>query len=127
MINLEGYPFFIWSGSNLTLFLMLLTSCFSGQVSSGSGGIAVEMTCIGCVIVRVHVESEDSCDSGGSITVEIVSVSRLETSVSFRLSNVLARLTALTSRGDSFFLEAPSYISVKAAEADLHLLQRIQG
>ncbi len=71
--------------------------------------MAVEMTCIEFVCVRVHVESDDS--SEGSIAVEIVSVSRLETSVSLRLSIVLARLRALMSRGDSFFLEAPSLMS----------------
>jgi hypothetical protein len=32
------------------------------------------MTCIGCSIVRVHVESEDSGDCG--VTVEIVSLPR---------------------------------------------------
>ncbi len=88
---------------------MSFSSCFSGQVSRGSGGIAVEMTCIGCVSVRVHVESVDPSDGG--ITVAIVSVLRLETSVSLRLSFVLARLRALTSRGDSFFREAQSFMS----------------
>ena len=79
MMRLEGYSFFVWSGNNLILSLMLFTSCFSGQVSRRSGGIAVEITCMGCACVRVHVESKDSGDSG--ITVAIVSVSRLETSV----------------------------------------------
>ena len=59
---------------------MSFSSCFSGQVSRGSGGIAVEMTCIDCDNVRVHVGSEDSCD-GGTIAV-VVSLSRVETSVS---------------------------------------------
>ena len=48
--------------------------------------------------------------SDGGVTVEIVSVSRLETTVSLRLSIVLARLRALTSRGDSFLREAPSFM-----------------
>ena len=42
--------------------------------------MAVEMTCIDCDNVRVHVESEGSCDGG--ITVVVVSLSRVETSVS---------------------------------------------
>ncbi len=58
--------------------------------------------------MRVHVESEDSGDGG--VTVEIVLLPRIETSVSLRLSNILARLRALTSRGDSFFREAPSFM-----------------
>ncbi len=108
MISAEGYPFFIWSGSNLTLFLTSFSSCFYGQVPRGSSGIAVEMTCIGCSNVRVHVESEDSGDGG--VTVEIVSLPRIETSVSLHLSDILARLRALTSRDDSFFREAPSFM-----------------
>ncbi len=71
--------------------------------------MAVELTCIEFFCVRAHVESDNSSDGG--ITAEIVSVSRLETSVSLRLSIVLARLRALMSRGDSFFLEAPSFMS----------------
>ncbi len=54
-------------------------------MSRESGDIAVEMTCIGCENVRVHVESENSGDGG--VTVEIVSVSRLETTVSLRFVN----------------------------------------
>ncbi len=108
MIRSERYPFFKWSGSNLTLFLTSFSSCFSGQVSRGSGGIAVEMTCIGCSTVRVHVESEDSGDGG--VTIEIVSLPRIETSVSFNLSFILALFRALTSRGDSFLREAPSFM-----------------
>ncbi len=79
-------------------------------MSRGSGDIAVGMTRIGCDSVHVLVESEDSCDDG--ITVEIVSVSRLETSVSLRLSIGLARLRALTSRGDSFLREKHSVCRV---------------
>ncbi len=104
MISEEGYPFFIWSGSNLTLCLTSFSSCFSGQLSRRSGGIAVEMTCIGCSVVRVHVESGDS--GGGDVTVAIVTFPRIETSVSFSLSFILALFRALTSRGDSFFREA---------------------
>ena len=111
MIKSKGYPFFIWSGSNLTLFLMSFASCFSGQVSRGSGGIAVEMTCIEFDLVRMHVESSDSVDRDGGITVEIVSPSRLETFVSSRQSIVLARFRARMSRGDSFLREAPSFMS----------------
>ncbi len=99
----------IWSGRNLTFVLTLFASCFSGQVSRGSGGIAVEITGLGCVSVRVHVESDDSCD--GDVTVATVSVSRLVVSVSLRSCVALARLRALRSRGDSFFREAPSFMS----------------
>ncbi len=77
-------------------------------MSRGSGGIAVEMTCIGCSIVRVHVESEDLGDCG--VTVEIVSLPRIETSVSLCLSFIQALFRALTSRGDSFLREAPSFM-----------------
>ena len=74
-------------------------------------GIAVEMMCIGFVRVRMHVESADSIDCDGGITVEIVSASRLETFVSSRQSIVLARFRARMSRGDSFLREAPSFMS----------------
>ena len=80
MMRSEGYSFFVWSGNNLISSMMSFTSCFSGQVSRGSGEIAVEITCIESACVRVHVESKDSGDGG--ITVAIVSVLRLETSVS---------------------------------------------
>jgi hypothetical protein len=39
---------------------------FSGLVSRGSGEIAVEITCIGCTSVRLHVESSDSCNDGAT-------------------------------------------------------------
>ena len=105
----EGYSFFVWSGNNLILSLMLFTSCFSGQVCRRSGGIAVDITCIECACVRVHVESKDSSDGG--ITVAIVSVSRLETSVSMGPWVTTAPFRALMSRCDSLLREAPSFMS----------------
>ena len=105
----EGYSFFVWSGNNLILSLMLFTSCFSGQVCRRSGGIAVDITCIECACVRVHVESKDSSDGG--VTVAIVSVSRLETSVSMGPWVATAPLRALMSRCDSLLREAPSFMS----------------
>jgi len=109
MMRSEGYSFFVWSGNNLILSMMSFTSCFSGQVSRGSGEIAVEITCIESACVRVHVESKDS--GGGGITVAIVSVLRLETSVSIGPWVTLAPFRALMSRGDSFWREAPSFMS----------------
>ncbi len=106
LTKIKGTPF--WKIIPESSALATPSCCFSGQVSRGSGDIAVQMTCIGCENVRVHVESEDSGDNG--VTVEIVSVSRLETTVSLRLSIVLARLRALTSRDDSFLREAPSFM-----------------
>ncbi len=76
MMSVGEYPFLIWSGVSLTISLMSLTSCFSGQVSRGSGEIAVEITCIGCTSVRLHVESSDSCN-GGATTI-LKGSSRLE-------------------------------------------------
>ena len=58
--------------------------------------------------MRVHVESETSGDS--DVTVEAVSLSRIETSVSFSLSFILTLFRALTSRGDGFLREAPSFM-----------------
>ncbi len=80
MINDEGYPFLIWSGVNLVRFLMSVTSCLSGQVSRGSGEIAVEITCIGCTTLRLHVKSNDSCN-GGATTI-LIGSSRLDSLVS---------------------------------------------
>ena len=105
----EGYSFFVWSGNNLILLMMSCTSCFSGQVSRGPGEIAVELTCIESACVRVHVESKDSSDGG--ITVAIISVLRLETSVSIGPWVTLAPFRALMSRGDTFWREAPSFMS----------------
>ena len=48
--------------------LMSLASCLSGQLSRGSGEIAVEITCIGFTSVRLHVESRDSW-MGGATTI----------------------------------------------------------
>ena len=109
MMRSEGYSFFVRSGNNLILLLMLFTSCFSGQVCRRSGGMAVDITCIECACVRVHVESKDSGDSG--ITVAIVSVSRLETSVSMGPWVTTAPFRALMSRCDSLLREAPSFMS----------------
>ena len=109
MMRSEGYSFFVWSGNKLILSLMSFTSCFSGQVSRRSGEIAVEITCIESACVRVHVESKDSGDGG--ITVAIVSVLRLETSVSIGPWVTWAPFRALMSRGDSFLREAPSFMS----------------
>jgi hypothetical protein len=75
--------------------------------------MVVEITCIGCTFVRLHVESRDSW-MGGATTIMNGS-SKLDIGGSIvNLPGPLpcALFCAQISLGDSFFREAPSFISL---------------
>ena len=76
-IRLVGSPALRFSlGTLVVPFGMSSSNCLSGHVSMGSGGRAVEITCRGCVAVRIHwfCLLVLFCLTSPGLSVEIVAV-----------------------------------------------------